>query len=188
MRHGLALVAFLIAATPALAQMPFAAISGGATTGDLYGGAVNTRARWGGTAGLMFGVRNWNYQVTALEVNWVQKGGEGVRLDYLEIPLTFGANVRNSAGAGARLYTGIGIGFLVGCKSTSTALSCDDKKSPEWAWPIGLQLGRWTAPDRYVALDVRYSLGLSHVFRTSSASNRSWQFRLVIARPTGRRR
>jgi hypothetical protein len=32
------------------------------------------------------------------------------------------------------------------------------------------------------ALDVRYSIGLSDTFKNSQASNRSWQFRLLLGR------
>jgi hypothetical protein len=184
MRYRALTIAFLIGlAVPAAAQGPFAAISGGATVGDLYGGAVNTDSRWGGTAGIAFGIRNWNYQVTSLEVNWVQKGGEGTKLDYIEIPLLVGAVTRNSMGVGARFYTGIGLAFPIGCSSDAVLLDCDLKKSTEWSWPLGLQFGRWTGPDRFVALDVRYSLALSDAFDTSIAYNRSWQFRLIIGRP-----
>jgi hypothetical protein len=41
------------------AQMPFVAVSGGATIGDLVGGGVSTDSRWGGTAGVSVGFRNW---------------------------------------------------------------------------------------------------------------------------------
>jgi hypothetical protein len=37
------------------------------------------------------GVYNSWRTALALEGNWIQKGGEGARLDYIELPLTLGA-------------------------------------------------------------------------------------------------
>jgi hypothetical protein len=183
---ALALAAILATASVAQAQQTFVAISGGATTGDLYGGVINTDSRWGGTAGLAIGFRNWNYFVTELEGNWVQKGGGDTRIDYVEIPLLLGGIAQAASGFGARFYTGIGIGFPISCQSESASLSCDAKKSTEWAWPVGLQIGRWTGQNRFFALDARYSIGLSDAFEASLASNRSWQFRAFVGFPIGR--
>ncbi len=182
-----AFAAMLIATAPAAAQEEtFVAISGGATVGDLYGGVVNTNSRWGGTAGIALGYRNWNYFVTELEGNWVQKGGGDTRLDYIEVPLLFGAVVQSASGIAARAYTGIGIAFPISCSSESANLVCDAKKSPEWAWPIGLQVGRRLSSNRFFALDVRYSIGLSDAFEGARPSNRSWQFRAIVGFPIGR--
>jgi hypothetical protein len=166
------------------AQMPFVAVSGGATVGDLMGGGESTDSRWGGTAGVSVGFRSWNYFVTSLEGNWVQKGGGETRLDYIEIPLLIGGVAQASNGIGVRLYSGIGVAFPVGCSSAG-AFACDAKKGTEWAWPLGLQVGRWMAPNRFVALDVRYSLGLSDAFEATLAANRSWQFRAYVGFPIG---
>ncbi|UCF20637.1 MAG: outer membrane beta-barrel protein [Gemmatimonadota bacterium] len=180
-----AIVATLIATSSASAQQAFVAVSGGATVGDLYGGAINTDSRWGGTAGVSLGFRNWNYFVTELEANWVQKGGGDTRLDYIEIPALFGAVVQSATGLGVRAYTGIGIAFPVSCSSEISELVCDSKKSPEWAWPFGLQFGRWLNPNRFFALDVRYSIGLSDAFDLALPTNRSWQFRAFVGFPVG---
>ncbi|KPK03330.1 MAG: hypothetical protein AMS20_10810 [Gemmatimonas sp. SG8_28] len=182
---SLALSLVLVATTAVQAQGAFVAVSGGATLGDLYGGVVNTDSRWGGTAGISLGYRNFNYLVTELEGNWVQKGGGDTRIDYIEIPLLFGGIAQAANGLGARLYTGIGIAFPISCKSDAVQLACDTKKGTEWAWPIGLQVGRWLGPNRFVALDARYSIGLSDAFDTSLATNRSWQFRAFVGFPIG---
>jgi len=154
-------------------------ITGGATVGDLYGGGVNTDSRWGGTVGVTAALRNWNYTVTQLEVSWVQKGGEGARLDYIEIPILFGGVAQTASGRGARLYSGIGVAFPIGC-SADVAITCDLERNVEWTWPIGLQIGQWLQGGRMVAIDVRYSLGLTDAFESAFPSNRSWQFRLIV--------
>jgi hypothetical protein len=182
---ALALSLVLVAAAAVEAQGAFAALSGGATFGDLSGGVVNSDSRWGGTAGIALGYRNFSHLITELEGNWVQKGGDGTRIDYIEIPLLFGGVAQAANGLGARLYTGIGIAFPISCKSDVASLACDAKKGTEWAWPIGLQIGRWLGPNRFVALDARYSIGLSDAFNVSLATNRSWQFRAFVGFPIG---
>ena len=181
---SLALSLSLAPGAEAEAQQLFVGVTGGATYGDLFGGGINTDSRWGGTAGLTVGYRNLRYLVTQLEANWVQKGGGGVRLDYIEIPLLIGASGQYPNGLGARLYTGIGVAFPVGCSSDRQAsFSCDADRKTEWAWPIGLQLGRWVDQGRFVAVDIRYSSSFTDAFEGALASNRSWQFRLLVGTP-----
>ena len=179
----LAVLALLLLATagPADAQARTSiGITGGATVGDLYGGGINTDSRWGATVGLTAAVRNFNYTVTQLEVSWIQKGGDGARLDYIEIPILFGGVAQTATGRGGRLYSGIGVSFPIGCAlDQAPNLSCDGQ-NVEWTWPIGLQMGQWLQGGRMVALDVRYSLGLTDAFENAFPSNRSWQFRLIV--------
>ena len=176
---GLMLALLLVSPADADGQRSYA-ISGGATYGDFAGGLVNTDYRWGAIAGLSAAVRNW-YTITQLEVNWVQKGGADVSLDYIEIPLLFGGLVQRRDGAGARLYTGVGVGFPVGCSEDGDTF-CDLDRRTEWTWPIGLQMGRFAAGGRLVALDVRYSWAFTDAFDGGPGSNRSWQFKLVFGR------
>ncbi len=164
----------------AAAQVKFAAISGGATYGDICC-AVNTDHRWGGTAGVTVGYRGWNYVAFNLEANWIQKGGGDTRVDYIEIPFLVGGTYGSGGGLRARVYTGLGVAFPIGCSSEAVLLTCDQKKT-EWAWPFGIQVGKWTPSDTFFALDVRYSLGLSDTFETLLAHNRSWQFRLFVGK------
>ncbi len=178
----LAAVAVITLTTTALAQeAKFVGISGGATLGDLNGGVTNTDNRWGGTAGVFFGYRRW-YTIGVLEANWVQKGGGDTRIDYIEVPFLVGGGTTTDAGILFRLYTGLGIAFPIGCNSTSTSelQNCDLKKSPEWAWPIGLLVGREIGGPRFAAIDARYSIGISDAFDNAISSNRSWQFRLYV--------
>jgi Outer membrane protein beta-barrel domain len=185
----LASLLYVLVAQPARAQQPFAGVSGGATLGDIFGGATNTSSRWGGTAGLFLGARTTTNTVVQLEGNWVQEGGGDIRLDYIEIPLTFGAAVPTASGMRFRAYGGIDIQFKVSCSGTSLnpGLNCDRANSTVWSIPFGLQFARATPGGKFFALDVRYSLGLSDAFSTSSAYSRSWQFRLLLGTLLGQR-
>lgn len=128
----------LLPATAAAQNSRFAGISGGATSSDMRGGVTNTNSRWGGTAGLFVGYRSWR-MVGVLEANWVQKGGKdavgdgSTRIDYIEVPFLIGG-ASEAGGFLIRFYTGIGVGFPIGCNSTSTdpQQNCDLKKSPQW--------------------------------------------------------
>jgi hypothetical protein len=184
LRLALVVSMTLVLATNVHAQRrAFVGITGGATVGDLYGGGVNTDARWGGTAGLTAGVRNWDYTVAQIEANWVQKGGEGVRLDYIEIPVLFGGVAQTRSGRSARFYTGVGVAFPIACSADEgSSIACNRDRNVEWALPLGLQLGQWVDAGRFVAIDVRYSIGLSDAFKSFGPNNRSWQFRLMVGR------
>ncbi len=184
----------LMVSSPAAAQrggQKMIGIQGGATTSDLFGGGVNTNSRWGGTAGIVTAFRASRNTVVSLEGNWVQMGGKAAggvddtRLDYIEVPLLFGGVY--PAGNGdirLRLYSGIAIQFKVSCKSDVG--NCDRTNSPIFAWPLGFMVGRYTESGTFVALDVRYSWGLSDAFNNSFVYNRSWQFRLILGKAMGR--
>jgi len=82
------LAAISVAPAPAHAQKQFVGITGGATVGDF--GSVSSSSRWGGTAGITLGYRNFNWSVVNIEGLWAQRGAEGLRLDYIEVPLMLG--------------------------------------------------------------------------------------------------
>lgn len=181
----------LMTASVAVAQYGrptfMAGLAGGATLSDFAN--PDTPSRWGGTAGLFVG-RPTYATLTVIEVNWTQKGGKGAnntRLDYVEVPLTFGGVARTRGGEGrARLYGGISVAFPIGCKSDLAQL-CDRTKS-EWGVPFGLLLGKWSAQERVVGIDVRYTIPLSRAVDLAGFSpyNNSWQFRVFVGRPAGR--
>jgi hypothetical protein len=179
-----AITAVTLTTTAQAQQSRFAGIAGGATYGDLEGGVTNTDSRWGGMAGIFVGYSR-SYVIGVLEANWVQKGGDSTRIDYIEVPFLIGGGTTTDSGILFRFYTGIGIGFPISCSSTSTSTlqNCDLKKSTEWTWPIGLLIGRQLGDGpMFGGVDVRYSIGLSDVFENSLARNRSWQFRLLLGR------
>ncbi len=171
----------LLAAAPASAQRNavLVGVNGGGSQSELRGGAINTDYRWGGTAGVFATWRSTYYSVLGLEVNWIQKGGkDGARVDYIEIPFLIGG-VAPAAGGDVRLraYTGIDLAFKIGCSSEVTLFNCDQVKSTEWSWPVGLRIGRFTPSGRFFGIDVRYMLGLSDAFDTSVQINRGWVFK-----------
>lgn len=160
-------------------------IAGGATLTDLANYNSNS-TRWGGMAGLFYGRRLSTGTAAILEVNWAQQGGGDTRLDYISVPLTFGATTGRGMGR-FRPYVGVSADFKIGC-SSPTALVCDAASGTQWALPLGVTFGKASATGKFVGLDVRYAVPLSHAFDNSDISNRSWQFRLVLATPAGGRR
>ena len=185
-------VTILVTAGPGHAQRAKALVGaiGGATTSDICC-TINTGSRWGGTAGLFAAFRASRQTVISLEALWTQKGGSPVRMDYLEIPLTFGASMPTGNGDWrARFYTGIGIAFKLSCNSTdsfgSINFDCDNANSTEWSWPFGLLLARVNPNGSIFGFDIRYNYGLSDTFKNlNSSHNRTWYFRRLYGLPVG---
>ncbi len=185
-------VATLLASTPALAQRgtTMVAVQGGATLSDFTstGSAFFSNTRWGGTAGVFMGKTFGRNAQANLDVNWVQKGGGTVRIDYVNIPLTVGGGLVASQGWNVRGYIGIGIGFKVSCSdSTSETIgACDNVKSSEWTLPFGFFFGKWNNSGKFFGIDTRMVVSLSDAFEISTVKNRSLQFRAVIGSKVGR--
>lgn len=180
-------VLVVIAAGPATAQYApmVMGVGIGGSLSDFQ--SPDTDSRWGFTGGLFLGKATYR-TLTTLEVNYVQKGGEAagsaVRLDYVEVPLTFGGVGRTRSGAGrARLYGGIAVAFKVTCGSDITA-ACNNAEGVEWVSPFGLMLARYAQGEKFVALDVRYNIPLSRAFE-GGAYNQTWQFRVIVGRSKG---
>jgi len=184
-RCVIAAAGFLLVATAAQAQYGMSpvlkGIGGGATLSDFSN--PDSDNRWGGTAGL-FVAKATYATLTSLEVNWIQKGGKDVRVDYIEIPVTFGGVGRTRNGVGrARLYGGVSVAFPISCKSERVSLLCEGKQT-EWGAPFGLMVGRWSGSDRFIGVDVRYTIPFSRAFEGGAINpyNQTWQFRVFIAR------
>ncbi|UCG88839.1 MAG: hypothetical protein JSW71_10005 [Gemmatimonadota bacterium] len=186
MRTMLAAVFGLVTLTsPAMAQRQFVGLTGGATLSDF--GNISSSSRWGGTAGVTVGYRTFHWSAVSLEGTWVQRGDENIRLDYIDIPLLIGGVAQ--AGGGdlrTRFYSGINVGFKISCNAKTDRFICDNAKGTQWFIPFGLMVGRWTRQGTFVAVDVRYLLGLADAFNLSSVYNRGWQFKLVVGRSVGR--
>jgi hypothetical protein len=159
-------------------------LAGGATLTDLSNYGSSNSTRWGGMAGLFYGRRLSTGTAGMLEVNWVQQGGDDTRLDYISVPLTFGATTGRGMSR-FRPYLGVSVDFKIGCSATPSAI-CDVASGTQWALPIGVTFGKASATGSFVGLDVRYAVPLSHAFDNTSVYNRSWQFRLVLAKPAGK--
>lgn len=182
----------LVTAAPGHAQRAKTLVGaiGGATTSDICC-TRNTASRWGGTAGLFAAFRASRQTVVSLEALWTQKGGDPVRLDYVEFPLMFGASMPTGNGDWrVRLYTGIGIGFKLSCNSSDSSefltFDCDNSNSTEWTWPFGMMFSHINPNGSMFGFDIRYSYGLSDTFSNlSSSHNRTWYFRLMYGLPVG---
>lgn len=192
MRHAVpVLLALLVSGTTLGAQEMatdrFSGLSAGLTWGDRIGGGVNEPSTWAGTAGMFFGGRLSSGLMVVMEANWIQKGGGETRLDYIEVPLLFGVSASLPGGGFARPYTGLAFGYRIKCSSDAVSDPCETARRREWAWPSGLQVGWSLAQGRFVAVDGRWTLGLSDAFTGSTAVNRTWQFRLLLGAPVGQR-
>jgi len=164
----------------------FLGIAGGATLTELSSSNGSTPTRWGGMAGLLLGRRITQGVAALLEVNWAQQGGGDTRLEYVDVPLTAGTILRRGT-LRFRPYLGVGLGFKSGCASPTPGL-CNAASDEQWTLPLGFTLGSQTSPHGWlVGGDVRYAIPLSHALDNSAVYNRSWQFRLVLAKPLGRR-
>ncbi len=185
-------VATQAASTPALAQQgtTMVAVQGGATLSDFTstGSAFFSDTRWGGTAGLFIGKTFGRNAQANLDVNWEQKGGGDVRVDYVNIPLTVGGGLVASRGWNVRGYVGIGIGFKVSCQDNAglTIDACDGVKSSEWTLPFGFFFGKWNNSGKFFGIDTRMVISLSDAFEISTVNNRSLQFRAVLGTKAGR--
>lgn len=181
----LALAALLALPAPLAAQgagQKFGAIIGGAMLSDISDYYTSTDSRWGFTGGLLVGM-NHGRTASALEALYVQKGGDEAGLDYIEVPLTFGAAIPVSQGSGRiRFYGGVAAAFKVSCDAPDFV--CDEAKGTEWTLPFGIQFAR-VAGTRFFGLDVRYALPLSDAFDNIAAANRAWYFRLFFGRALG---
>lgn len=188
-RRAMAVTMVLLGASgagPAWAQEKFAGLAGGGTLTKIVGSGVSTDTRWGATAGFFVGYRRWDYAIGMVELNWIQKGGQAGRIDYIEMPFLIGGSTPSDFGFSGRVYTGLSIAIPIGCSPTSVLVDCSNKKSPELTWPFGAQVGRASGPGRFLGVEVRYFVGLSDVFSTvRNFSNRGWQFRVLTTFPLG---
>jgi hypothetical protein len=192
-RGAAVVLAFGLLAGPVRAQkvgQSFIGLSGGASLSDMYGYNAQIDSRWGGTAGFLLGYRTASWSAVAVEPAWVQKGGEAgvnsVKLDYLEVPLTFGG-VARSRDDRWRFggYVGITAAFKLGCSSTVILLDCDDATGTEWSTPFGIRFVRMSSSSSGIGLDVKYNLPLSDAWDTQAVDNRTWVFRLIWIKAVG---
>lgn len=163
----------------------FSGLSAGLTRSDRIGDGVNTESGRAGTVGLFFGGQLRNGLMVVMEANWTRKADDQTRFDYIEIPLLIGVSAGLPGGGFLRPYTGIGFGYRFGCGSDLAPDPCETARRREWSWPSGIQLGWSLREGRFIAVDGRWSLGLSDAFTGSGAVNRSWQFRLLLGAPVG---
>ena len=155
-------------------------ITGGATYTNFSSSSGSSS--WGGIVGVTAGVRQWNWTVVNLEASWARRGTDRIKLDYLDVPLLFGGSRDLGDGLRLRGYTGIQVGYNLSCDSSVVGVNCDNIKSWQWSWPIGVQIGKYRGGGTFVAADVRYAWGLNDTFENRIGSNRGWEFKLIIGR------
>lgn len=182
-----ALLALVVSAAPAQVAERYVGLSGGATLSDLANAGVSGASRWGGTAGLVAGTVTFDYSFVELAPSWMQSGGEGLRLDYIDVPVLIGALVPlGGRDMIFRLYGGVGIGFKIGCKTDgATTLGCDLAKGSAWSLPVGISFAKAISGGKFLGVDARYSAPLSDAFEFGTRV-RPWQFRMFFGAPVGR--
>ena len=172
----------LAAATSASAQF-LVGLTGGATMSDFSN--PDTKSRWGFTGGLFAGRATYR-TITNLEVRYIQKGGEGARIDYVETGLTAGGLAGGSRGVRGGGYGGIMVAFPVSC-SVENSLGLNtfcDNTNTEWSLPVGILLGKFNERGGFVGIDASYQFAMSDA--SLEVFNNTWVFRFVIGRPSGR--
>ncbi len=181
------LAAVLLSPVSAGAQQKFWGLLGGATLSDLSDayGAYSSDSRWGGTAGLILGVRTYRSTTIALEPAWIQRGGGDLSTSYIEVPLTFGAAVRSNNGQMRYgFYTGIAASFKVSCSGEGIPLDpCEHLNGTDWVLPVGFRLLRAMGTSGgFLGVDARYAIPLERSFDNFDVGQRTWSFRLMYVK------
>ncbi len=175
----------LTLAGPLAAQGALAGIAGGAVNSDFRN--ANTSSKWGATAGVFGAFRANRNIIVTLEGNWTQKGASNTRINYIEVPLMFGAVLPMDNGMGFRLYAGAELDFKVACSSSDLAFNCNTANGTLFSIPFGVVIGKTSRSGTFVGLDIRYSATLTDTFSNITALwNRTWYFRLQIGKGPGR--
>ena len=185
------------AAVPATAQFSlefpgYVGIAGGTTVSKLWERvpfsqfSINTSDRHGWIAGGIAGHRLSARTAILLEVTWSQLGGADIPMDYISVPLTFGG-ILTKGMFRIRPYLGVSVDFLQLYVNNTRLLSFNSPRSTQWTMPVGGTFGLGMAGGEFVGLDVRYAVPLSNAFENTEVNNRSWLFRLVLAKAVGRR-
>ena len=186
---SLSAILAVVAVAPMQGQFArqFFSLSGGAAYSSLTNYNVSSDWHWGGTAGASVGVLTFDYSYVELAPAWVQVGGEGINLNYIDIPLLLGGLFPlGGLSTYGRAYAGVDLGVKLTCK-TDVALACEAAKGTVWTLPVGLSILRMVGGGRFIGVDARYSFGLSDVFDLTQAKQRSWQFRAVFGATLGGR-
>jgi hypothetical protein len=175
----------LTLASPLAAQGALAGIAGGAVNSDFRN--ANTSSKWGATAGVFGAFRANRNIIVTLEGNWTQKGASNTRINYIEVPLMFGAVLPMDNGMGFRLYAGAELDFKVACSSSDVVFNCDAANGTLFTIPFGVLIGKTSRSGTFVGLDIRYAASLTDTFSNiPSLWNRTWYFRLLIGKGPGR--
>jgi hypothetical protein len=194
----LGLAALGLLAAPIQAQHAFG-FNAGATYASLDGFDADSDSKWGFLGGVRYEWINSRYLSIPIELNFVQKGGQGnvdvsgddvfveVTNNFVEIPILL--NITYPAGTSGRFgfYSGIELGFNVGCTvegNSGDSMDCGDgslQLDPQgfnYSWPFGIEYLHQLNSGHRIGFDVRYSLGISNAVESSwvNFKNKAWYF------------
>lgn len=196
LRAGLVLAVVIGLAGQGRAQNVNVGLVGGATYSTLTGDFVES-ADWklGGYLGGYLRYMINDYFGFAVNAAWLGKGADSVvtptdtvdvSLSYFELPLTLNVAFPLGGDWYAGAYAGVGLGFQLGCSVSGTDCASGTTggigKGSEWTLPVGAGVGRRFG-EMIVALDGRYSLGLSDVFQDVNVRTRTWNLLLRVIFP-----
>ncbi len=181
------LLAGILMVPATAAAQKFGGLVAGVTNSDLSDayGSANTDSRWGGTAGIIFGVRTYRATTISLEPAWIQRGGADIKTDYIEVPLIFGAAIRSANGTMRYgFYAGIAAAFKLGCSAEGVTFDpCDHLNGTDWMLPVGFRFLRVVGTSgTMLGVDARYAFPLERSFDNVDVGQRTWSFRLIYAK------
>ncbi len=153
----------------------YVGVKGGVNIASVGGSDApdNTSSLTGFMGGAFFGIDFTPQFGGRIEGLYVQKGAQadsasvGVKqkLDYIEFPVLFVANLSSGDKGGFNLFAGPTFGFLASAKGESGGLSVDDKdafKSFEFGATVGVG-AQYKLSSVSIVGDVRYTLGATSV-------------------------
>jgi len=185
---GLLLLAVVLPQAGRAQASKFIGLVGGATLSELtdYYGGISTGTKWGGNGGLLLGMRTANGIVLSLEPAWTQMGaklsGSNASLDYIEVPLTVGGMTAGQGNVRYGGYLGIAPSFNLTCKISDPVGACDNAKGTAWFLPIGFRILTKASSGMIAGLDIRYMVPLGSSFDNLTVHQRSWAFRIILAK------
>ena len=211
LRFGAALfVGFALIAPAAASAQTTLGVKGGIGIADLsvddpFSEDVNLDSRTTFTGGAFANFQLGETFFVQPEILYAPKGAKEseagaeatFELDYLEIPVLFGAEFPIGEGLTPRVFAGPEVAFEIGCQVTgeeggvSASFDCEDlgleTKSVDFGLVFGAGVGIPLGGFELI-LDGRYDLGLTNIDDSGeegSVKNRAWQFMAGVGFPVG---
>ncbi|HKW15195.1 MAG TPA: porin family protein [Candidatus Krumholzibacteria bacterium] len=203
-----AIAMFAFAAQAQAAGDMYAGVKAGVNIANVGGSDApdNTSSRTGFQGGLFIGKHvndQFGFRVEGL---YVQKGAKGKassssssssdvteKLDYIEFPILFVYDIKNTEKMGFNLFAGPTLGFNMSAKVESTDIK-DNIQSFEFGGAIGAGVEKKMAGGKAITFDARYSMGATTVAKDVTVAsttvspdikNRGFGFMLGYQIPIG---